>query len=529
MRIDKTLLIALALLAADFQVAAGQDSTSVLAPSLNPALNRTPYVTEPGPLLDASVDRATYRLGPGDRLEMGIFGSFNDHQGLIVSPDGSVVVSGMGVVRVLGLTINEAEARVRAAVARLYQGVEVRLTLSRVRSFKVFVVGNVPEPGMRTANAATRVSEVVDPVGANGTIRRNILLRRSSGDTLRVDLVPFLQKGDLRANPTLLEGDAVVVPVVDATVNVYGRVNFPGVYEHRQGETLAELLSVSNGGGGFPASAADTIRLTRFGPGESREVHLLARADAAGAVGRGMVLQPHDAVFVPEVANFRLQKVAVANGQVMRPGTYPIRPDTTTLRELLAMAGGLTPNASLVNATLTRQPVRGVLNRPTGSDAASDSVLTPEERQVRLLSHVTGAEEFVVVDLEGLTQGGHPAGDERLQDGDVLTIPERRNEVIVRGAVLRPGIVHYEHGLGFHEYIRLAGGLSRGADRQHVAIIRAGASNMVEAEDVWYPQPGDQVVVPFRTRRTLVERLQAIQTVVGILSSAVVAVAIITQ
>jgi protein involved in polysaccharide export with SLBB domain len=205
-----------------------------------------------GPLLDAPVSRTDYRLGAGDVLNVALFGDVAEVHAAQVSPEGTVVVPGMGSTRVLGLNVEQAEDRIRALVGRYYRNVEVAVSLARVRTFKVFVVGDVPNAGVRIASATTRVSELLPNFGAGAVRRRNITLRRAAGETVPVDLVRFTQAGDLSANPFMREGDALVVPTLDETVLVLGRVHFPAAYEFRQGESLAQLLSVVNGGGGFP-------------------------------------------------------------------------------------------------------------------------------------------------------------------------------------------------------------------------------------------------------------------------------------
>ncbi|HET8655691.1 MAG TPA: polysaccharide biosynthesis/export family protein, partial [Longimicrobiaceae bacterium] len=222
------------------------------------------------PLLDAPVQANRYVLGPGDRVDISMFGALNRIVPVDVSPGGELVIPGVGIVPVGGLTLADAETRVRAAVLRLYQNVGVHLTLASVRRFKVYVIGDVPSPGVRIASAATRVSEVVPTASAAAEsvyLHRNVLVRRGPGDSVSVDLVRFRLAGKLDSNPMLREGDVVVVPVVNERVFVYGRVSYPGAYEFRSGETLAELLRIANGGGGLAPDAADTIRVSRsLGP-----------------------------------------------------------------------------------------------------------------------------------------------------------------------------------------------------------------------------------------------------------------------
>jgi polysaccharide export outer membrane protein len=487
-----------------------------------------PAAPQPGiPLLDAPVSRTEYRLGAGDVVAVAIFGDYNRVEHVPVTPEGTVVIPELGVTRVLGLNLDEAEERVRALVYRFYRNVSVTLTLSQVRTFKVFVVGDVPQPGVRAASAVTRVSEIVPPISGGGTgaevHRRNVLLRRASGESVPVDLARFLQAGDLSANPTLREGDALVVPTIDRTVQVYGRVQFPGIYEYRPGESLAEFLSVVNGGGAFPADAADTIRLSRFVSPQARDIRTISREAALGPEGRALALQPFDAIFVPALANYKVQRTAIILGQVVRPGTYPIRHDTTTVRELVAMAGGFTPEASLVDATLRRLPpstqgeaVRQLLAIPR-------ELLSEDERrilQIRLSADPT----VVVIDFQRLFAEGSDALDQPLQSGDVLNVPARRTGVTVVGAVRQPGIVPYTPGRGVHHYVNLAGGYSRRADWKDTEVLRARSGSREDPREVGSVDAGDQIVVPFRERRDPLQALQTVQGVVGLLSGVLVTI-----
>lgn len=503
----------------------------------------TRSVVAGGPLLDAPVVRSTYQLGPGDLVDVAIFGEMSMLHLVPVTPEGTLVIPSVGVVRVLGLNLDQAQARVRDRVNTLFRNVDVTLTLSQVRSFKVFVLGDVPSPGVRAASSATRVSEIISSDTVSGSVpqRRNVLLRRSSGDTVLVDLARFAFLGDLSANPTVREGDALLVPPIGETVTVRGRVPFPGEYAYRSGESLAELLQIATGGR-FPADAADTIRVSRVRAGGVRQVLSLPAADAIGTRGAAFRLQPLDAVYIPQIANYGVQYVATVRGQVARPGTYPIRPDTTTIQDLVAMAGGFTPRASLVGATLRRDEV-GRLRRsgdlrdqrtpgsatdgPGGNapeDVAPDSVLSPEERQIASITRRSDA-NVVIVDFERLFAAGGDPYDQLTRPGDLLTIPERQYDVAVLGAVGRPGLVAFEPARSVDQYVNLAGGYSRRADRRDAMVIRAGTGSRVLARDVSRLEPGDRLVVPFRRRRTVLESLQTTQVIVGTISGIAITVA----
>lgn len=487
------------------------------APAETPALPVTP---SQGPLLDAPVSRSTYPLGPGDVLSVAVFGDFSHVYVVPVTPEGTVVIPEMGIARVLGLNLDQAQERVRQVVARLYRGVDVTVTLSRVRSFKVFVAGDVRSPGMRTANAATRVSEVVPEAVSGMTWRRNLLLRRAGGDSVRVDIARFMLLGDPSGNPTLREGDAVVVPPLDLRVDVYGGLRFTGTYEYRSGETLAEFLTVANAGGGFPSNSADTVLLTRFVDARARREYRFSQAEAMGERGRGFVLQPMDALFVATVSNYRVQVTAEVSGEVVRPGVYPVRNDTTTVRELVEMAGGFTARASLTQARLLRTPPP--LNRAESElRTIPPEQLTAQERQILQVRALSDANS-VVIDFRQLFAAGGDAYRQTVHAGDKLEVPDRRSEVVVLGAVREPGILNYVPGQTVGAYVARAGGATRRADLVRAVVIRARTGSRERAQDIAGVDEGDTVILPYRTDTDWTKVLQTTGTVVGTITGLII-------
>jgi polysaccharide export outer membrane protein len=462
--------------------------------------------------------------GPGDVLQIAIFGEFDQLYQQEVAPEGSLLVPRMGIVEVLGLTLDQAQERVSGLVARYYRSAGVSLTLARVRSFKVFLLGDVDDPGVRVASSATRVSEMVPLTREDGTLHRNVVVTRTGGETVRVDLARFVQTGDLSHNPLLREGDVLLVPSIDKTVQVLGPVTFPGTYEYREGETLGELLRVATGGTGFAANAADSVKLSRFNSDSETTIYTFHRADATGARGLEFPLQPFDAIYIPEVSNFRQQKTATVRGQVRRPGTYPIRPDTTTVRQLVEMAGGFTSQASLVNSSLRRR--RAETNVAGG--ALSLESIPPEflsDRDRRILQSISYTEtNNVVVDFQTLFAGGVDAYDQTLRHGDFLDVPEASQEVLVAGAVIQPGIVGHIPGQPIDYFIELAGGFSQNADAGDLVVLRARSGARVGRRDVQEVEPGDQIVVPFEEPRTLLDWLQLTQGVVGTVSGVILTI-----
>ncbi|HET7459887.1 MAG TPA: SLBB domain-containing protein [Longimicrobium sp.] len=509
-------LFAAAALAHAAPAAAQTTSADSAVARSRPPVQADPAREDDGPLLDAPVSRTEYLLGPGDRLGVAVVGEFNEVYTVTVTPEGSVLLPGIGITRVLGLNLEQAQDRIGTLVARFYRNVEVRVALTRVRVFNVFLAGDVENPGVRKASAATRASEVVGGI-AGGVLRRGIVVRRANGDSLTVDMVRFLRAGDTGANPFLREGDAVIVPPLNRWVNVYGRVHFTGTYEYRDGETLGSLLASA---GGYTPEAADTTLVVRTVNGEHR-VYRLSRNDPALAT---FPVRPFDAVYVVGVGNFNVQPIALVQGEVLRPGVYPIRPDTTTVRELVAMAGGFTGRASLSQAVLDRRVTAVALADTT---AAADQDPNSAEQRTRRAFNSEGTSR-VVVDFERLFGPGGERFDQPVRDGDRLTVPERGADVSVRGAVATPGLVPFQEGMRAEHYIALAGWYSRRADVRNVVVVRARTGARLTPREVGTLQPGDVIVVPYREPRPWNDILTRGQLVVTTITSLVItAIAII--
>jgi polysaccharide biosynthesis/export protein len=490
-------------------VPTAQDDTS------HPNVSSLPVVPAmSGPLVDAPVSRATYPLGPGDILAVAVFGEFSHVYNVAVTPEGTVVIPEVGIARVLGLNLDQAQERVRQVVARLYRDVDVTVTLARIRAFKVFVVGDVTTPGVRSATAATRVSEVVPEARADNIWRRNLLLRRASGDSIRVDLARFMLLGDPSANPTLLEGDAVMVPPVDLRIDTYGGLRFTGSYEYRPGESLADFLYVANAGGGFPSNSADTVRLTRFVDGGGRRSYAFSQAEAMGPPGRAFALQPFDALYLATVSNFKVQRTAEVTGEVVHPGWYPVRSDTTTVRELVEMAGGFTPRASLTQARLTRTPPAATRGEQQLREVPPE-LLTREELQI-LQVRTMSDPSSVVIDFRQLFAAGNDAYRQTVRAGDKLDVPERRSEVVVLGAVRQPGIVSFMPGQTAAAYVARAGGATRRADLAHAVVIRAHSGLRERVSENHWVDEGDTVILPYRREH---EASEVIRTAASVLSA----------
>ena len=385
-----------------------------------------------------------YRLGPGDEVIIDIWGENERSLREEISPEGNIMVEQVGPVYLNGLTIKEANAKLRGVFGQIYAGVsgdspasEVRVTLGRLRTIQVNVMGEVEMPGTyRLSSFATVFHALYQAGGVTdiGTLR-NIRVLRSGREVESVDIYKYLFHGDSKDDIRLEEGDIVLVPSYDLLVEVTGCVKRPMRYEMEAGEPLSQLLAYA---GGFTGDAyGREVRVVRT---MGRE-HELFNVDS---VGYGtFALMDGDSVAVGRVLDRYANRIEV-QGAVYRPGMYELGEGTHTVRELIGRAEGLREDAFRGRALLFRER----------------DDLTPE---------------IVAVDLEGVLSGR--LTDISLRRNDVLVVSsvhdlEDRGGFTIGGEVARPGVYPYAAHTTVEDLIVQAGGLLDGASTVKVEVSR---------------------------------------------------------
>jgi len=480
------------------------------APAMpDPAPGNTP---EPTPtsgdraVLEGDVVASSYRMGPGDRLRVELWGLQELAQEIEVNAEGHLFVPRAGFFDAAGQTLQGLRAAVEKQLHALYPRERASLTLVKPRTFLVHVTGAVARPGTYPATPMTRVSAILPRAGGTlpyGSLRR-IEVRRHGQSSL-ADLVRFTLLGELDANPLLLDGDTLFVPPRGLTVEVNGAVRRPGTYELTAERTLAELLALA-GGAATQASHELPVRLTRRGNGDGMDVRSIDLKVASSTA-----LEDGDVVHVPQVAD--RQRTVVVEGAVVGPpglaeSQRGLRPDGLAdlgprevsvplpyvegdvTRDLLAKAGGLQPWADTRKAYLSR------------ADAS-------------------GARRHVPVDLASISTGA--SEDVPIAPGDTLIVPSRREQVMVGGAVMRPGFYQLSPDLKPSEYINMAGGPTRTGNAGGARVIGANGGSKAIGK-VSTLQPGDVITVP--ERRVSTAEWVSITLIIGNIAMSAAAVGV---
>jgi protein involved in polysaccharide export with SLBB domain len=447
-------------------------------------------------LLEGAIDPKQYVLGPNDEVTLTIWTGNSIQQTLVVTPEAKLIVERVGEIDVRDKTLAEAKVVVRDAVTRVYRVNDISLSLSRMRTFKVNVLGAVGYPGPVAATPASRVSEVIELAGGATPLasKRKVFVTRN-GMRKTVDLLPYYSEGILDANPFVQGGDVVWVGVQDAkdVIVIQGAVARPGEFPFNPGDSISSLIRYAYG---FSADAfIDSIEVvTTDSNGEIGE-RVFVRALPDGRILGDRLLRAGDRIYVRARPNFLETHRVVVTGQMRRPGSYAIESRKTTLREIIERAGGFTEDAAIADARLTRRAAIEPDSRISQIVQIDPEKRTPEEVEY-LRTKSLERPGVMTVNFPRLM-----AGDERenitLVGEDSLWVPSQKDYITLSGRVKNPGNVIYQTGRSYKDYVELAGGFGWRADDGETRIIKARSGDtFLASSDDYVLEPGDQIFVP---------------------------------
>ena len=267
---------------------------------------------------ESSMNLATpqnYRLGPGDAVNVDVWGASQESVTETISPDGTITIDGIGVIQLGGLSVSQAKARLRSVLGPRYQGSKIDLTLGQTRTITVSVMGEVKVPGTYTMSAFATVYNALYMAGGPNDIGtlRNVKVYRRGKLITNVDVYDFLLNGKLSGDVRLQDNDVITVSPYEALVNITGKVKRPMFYEMKKTESAATLLKYA---GGFTGDAyTKAIRINRKA-GAGYSVFSVGEFDL-----NNFKLMDEDSVSVDSTLT-RYQNMVEIRGAVFRPGMY---------------------------------------------------------------------------------------------------------------------------------------------------------------------------------------------------------------
>jgi polysaccharide export outer membrane protein len=275
-----------------------------------------------------------YVIGPGDNIRIQLFGNQNETFTLLVSRDGTVNFPKLGPISTNGLRFDELQSLLEGRVSKEMIGTTASVTLGRLRSMRVFVLGDVKRPGSYTVSSLSTMTHalfVSGGVSAVGSLRR-VQLKRGGQVVQTMDLYRFLLGGDSSNDVRLQPGDVVFVPPVAARVTVEGEVKRPAIYELSGERSLADVMALA--GGRLASSDQTSIEVERVTPSAERQV---LNFDIAKAADLAAPIRDGDVVRVRKIARQISNEIRVT-GYVKYPGSYPWT-EGGNLNSVLELAG----------------------------------------------------------------------------------------------------------------------------------------------------------------------------------------------
>lgn len=539
------------------------------------AVNATP--------LDNFIDPNTYELGPYDVISLqGIGLTEFSYRAVLVNALGDIVTPIAGKVNLKGLTLTEAETKVKEHFSTYVLDTEVFLTLDRPRPVNIHVGGNIPNPGRYVVPAGTRYDalisgfeigeEIVSPLvnvenkqqiistrqtisGINfdrlsatqseeGEIAdsrfrqlaqkydmRYIKVSSKDGSVHYVDLHAYFNSGQEKFAPYITDGDQVTF--IDhsfdrPTISISGAVNTPFTGSYRSDDTFEKLLLIA--GGYHPqADSSQLIRVYEQNGEKIREELSMSSTNLAEKLEGG------DQLIIPYKKTNRNKGNVQIEGMVAIPGIYTIENGETSLSEVLQIAGGLENNALASAAYLIRESAN-----QRGVSSVTDINMTLLSK-----SYDQYLEGFDYLELEEILSANRMAIDltnnqtlseVTLQDGDRIYVPKDDRSIRIMGQVNNPGFYAYQSEQSVTGYLQRANGMTIAADKERIFIIKAGSRSWYNPDNTTI-KSGDIIFVdriPLQDARSGLQnqinietlknrRVQLIMSGVGALTSVITA------
>ncbi len=294
---------------------------------------------------------ADYVIGPGDTIQLQLFGKTNAEYTLVVTRDGTVQIPEIGPKTVAGLKFSEMQDRVDSYVRNQMIGVRSSVTMGPLRSIRIFILGDAVRPGSYTVSSLSSMTNALLVSGGIRTIGslRNIQLKRSGALVGALDLYDLLLKGDNSKDQRLLPGDVIFIPPVGPTVGIGGGVKRPAVYELQYEKSVDELVAMA--GGLVPTAFKSEVKLERLADSGDR---LIIDVDLNKPADLGLGLTSGDVLWVGSALEV-MENFVKLSGHVHRPGSYQWRRGVRVTDVIGSIEDGLLPRPELYYALVKRQ------------------------------------------------------------------------------------------------------------------------------------------------------------------------------
>jgi protein involved in polysaccharide export with SLBB domain len=377
-----------------------------------------------------------YVLGPGDSLTINLWGGISQNFARVIDREGKIALPEAGTLVLAGLTLQQARSSIESALKPQYHNAQVDVTIGRLRTVRVYVVGDVQRPGAYDISSLSTALNAIYAAGGPTSVGSLRIVRHYRGQQLvrEIDLYDFLLNGVRMDDERLQAGDTLLIPPSGPQVAIFGMVKRPAIYELKGKETLKDVLD--SAGGATVAAALDHITIERIDPNKQRETVSLESPPSSTpqstlAQIAGFEVKDGDRIHVASILPYSERSIYV-EGHVVRPGKFPFR-EGMQLNDVLRSYQDLLPEPA----------AKGDIIRLVAPD------FHPETIQFDVADALIGNANLP------------------LQPFDTIRILGRYEvdapQVSVRGEVLRPGTYALSHDMTPMKLVNMAGGYKRDA------------------------------------------------------------------
>ena len=386
-----------------------------------------------------------YILGPGDSLQIEVWGSFSMRSMVEVDRTGEISIPKIGGVKVWGLSYDQAKDAINRAIARYYKGYELNVTLGKLRTIQVFVVGEVEHPGMYTVSSLATIMNALSVAGgpSKGGSLRSIKVLKKGKVSHEIDLYDIFLAGDRSRDIRLENGDTVFVPVIDRVVAVAGEVKRPGIYEMKGVTVLGQVMDMA--GGITAAGYKGRIQLERI---EGNSIRVILDYEVKQGISQGerdnVSIEDRDMIKVFQVSKM-MRQVTRLSGNVVRPGEFQYRPGMK-VSDLIKDFEALLPDSYLEAATVTR--------------------IVPPDMHKEVISFNLGK-----------ALKGDASEDIQLKEQDIVNVFSRwdmqeKPVVSISGQVVNPGTYDFYGNMTIRDLVVASGSMKRNAFLDQAELTR---------------------------------------------------------
>ncbi len=407
-----------------------------------------------------------YVLGPGDNIIIYLWGRAEKEYNLTFDREGRVVIPQVGELVGWGLTLKQFTQKAEKLFAQAYSEFDLTVSLGKIRSIRVYVAGEVRNPGAYTISSLTSLFNALYIAGGpneRGSMRSTRLMR-SGKMVAEVDLYRLLLQGDNSSDLRLQTGDVIFVPVAGARVAIRGEINRSAIYELKGGETVTDILSLA--GNTTPKAYLERVMLERIWQNDEWKVLDLNLSGSMNESVDNVALADGDRLTIFSIFDAK-QNIVGIFGRVKHSGYYE-RNDSTYISDLVSRAQLQSFNVYFDRADLFRR-------------------------------YPDGRVEIIPVNLTRIVNGAEGA-DIQLKDRDSLHIysvdeVSFKRYVYVEGEVVKPGRYPLYENMTVTDLIFLAGSYSRGAHRHQVEIARVDSAGEVSIHYLAMDDPSGASVI----------------------------------